>query len=125
MTKKRPFYGRKEELFVLHQEYKKSTSSLIVIRGRRRIGKSRLIEQFSQNLNTVSFTGLPPEPKTTAEMQKKEFAYQMSKNLNTSEIKTDNWSELFLYLAKATSKGQVLIVFDEISWMGSKDPAYL
>ncbi|NGX34591.1 MAG: hypothetical protein K1060chlam1_00944 [Candidatus Anoxychlamydiales bacterium] len=125
MAEKRPFYGRKEELFVLHQEYKKSTSSLIVIRGRRRIGKSRLIEQFSQNLNIVSFTGLPPEPKTTAEMQKKEFAYQMSKNLNMPEIKTDNWSELFLHLAKATSKGQALIVFDEISWMGSKDSIFL
>jgi hypothetical protein len=40
---------------------KKQTSSLVVIRGRRRIGKSRLAEEFSQSFPKSYFlTGIAP-----------------------------------------------------------------
>ena len=37
------FIGRKEELKQLNMLFKKNTASLVVVKGRRRIGKSRLI----------------------------------------------------------------------------------
>jgi hypothetical protein len=36
-----------------------------------------------------------------------------------------DWGDLFTLLAKQTSEGRVVILFDEISWMGSKDPTFL
>ena len=41
------FIGRKKELERLELLHKKNSASLVVIRGRRRIGKSRLIEEFA------------------------------------------------------------------------------
>ncbi len=43
-----PFYGREDELSRLSRLLKKKTSSLVVIKGRRRIGKSRLIQEFGK-----------------------------------------------------------------------------
>ena len=55
-----PFIGRRLELDELRQQAKKRTSSLIVVKGRRRIGKSRLIEEFGKSAKFYSFSGLPP-----------------------------------------------------------------
>jgi AAA+ ATPase superfamily predicted ATPase len=38
-----PFVGRTQEIDLLHREYKRKRPSLIVIYGRRRVGKSTLI----------------------------------------------------------------------------------
>ncbi len=44
------FVGRKAEFAILKRFLRKKTASMIVIRGRRRIGKSRLIEEFAKDL---------------------------------------------------------------------------
>jgi len=41
------FVGRKKELDSLGLLLKKKSSSLVVFRGRQRVGKSRLIKEFS------------------------------------------------------------------------------
>src|SRR3989344_7650951 len=37
----------------------------------------------------------------------------------------DDWGNMFWHLSKHTGQGRTLIVFDEISWMGSKDSEFL
>ena len=54
------FYGRQQELNKLTLLTKKRTASLAVIKGRRRIGKSRLIEQFCAKYKHYIFIGQPP-----------------------------------------------------------------
>ena len=44
------FIGRKAELKILTRLANKRSASLVVIRGRRRIGKSRLIEEFAKKI---------------------------------------------------------------------------
>ena len=41
------FIGRTRELQQLQIQHNKTTASLVVVKGRRRIGKSRLIAEFS------------------------------------------------------------------------------
>jgi uncharacterized protein len=41
------FIGRTNELKDLQWFLKKKTGSLLVVRGRRRVGKSRLVEEFA------------------------------------------------------------------------------
>ncbi len=121
-----PFYGRKDELDRLKRLLKKKTSSLIVIKGRRRIGKSRLILEFSRGMKSLIFTGLPPEEgKTTAQDQRDYFSKQMEQFFGVRGLKADDWADLFWHLAKETQKGRILIVFDEINWMGTEDNTFL
>ncbi|MCX6989676.1 MAG: ATP-binding protein, partial [Chlamydiae bacterium] len=120
-----PFYGRGEELDRLKALLKKMTSSLVVIKGRRRIGKSRLIQEFGKGLKTFIFTGLPPTEKTTAATQREYFVQQLERLLPLRGLKTDDWGDIFWNLSQVTQSGQVLVVFDEINWMGSLDDTFL
>ena len=52
------FFGRDTELKLLEESYHSKKSELFVIYGRRRIGKSRLLEEFSKNKNRLLFEGL-------------------------------------------------------------------
>ncbi len=122
-----PFIGRKKELHQLKRLLEKTTASLVVIKGRRRIGKSRLIQEFGKQskIKMYTFSGLPPTEKTILKDQLHEFGWQLGKALEQPAFKDDDWNDLFLRLAQHTRKGKTLILFDEISWMGSKDPNFL
>ncbi len=120
-----PFYGRISELGRLRALTKKQTSSLVVIKGRRRIGKSRLILEFGKNLRTLVFTGLPPAEGTTAGTQREYFVKQLERLFGIRGLRSDDWDDIFWNLSQATASGEVLIVFDEINWMGSSDSTFL
>jgi AAA+ ATPase superfamily predicted ATPase len=67
------FTGRQTELTHLEELYRTSLPSLVVLRGRRRIGKSRLIAEFAAKHPEHSFwnfSGLPPTEGTTAQTQR-------------------------------------------------------
>lgn len=119
------FVGRKEELQELKQLQTLNNANMVVLQGRRRIGKSRLIEEFSKNQKFYCLIGLAPDPHTTAQMQRDEFARQLSEQLGFPAFTMQDWGDLFSILAKHTSKGKVVILFDEISWMGAEDPTFL
>lgn len=119
------FVGRSTELSTLSDLLGKATASLVVIKGRRRIGKTRLIEEFTQNKKTFMIRGLAPNDSMTAQSQRDEFARQLSITTGLPEIKADDWSKLFLLLYKEARSGRIIIVLDEVSWMGSKDPNFM
>ena len=61
------FIGRKVEIARLKGLLNARSASLIVIRGRRRIGKSRLLAEFGKEMKSRFFSGMPPVQKTTAQ----------------------------------------------------------
>jgi AAA+ ATPase superfamily predicted ATPase len=120
------FIGRQEELQSLAALLKKKTASLVVIKGRRRIGKSRLVQEFAKHFDAVyTFSGLAPSKQTTTKGQLNEFARQMSRTFNIPYVQYDDWGDVFWMLASQLKTGKILLFFDEISWMGSKDPDFL
>ncbi len=119
------FIGRKKELQILKDQQQKEGSSLVVIKGRRRIGKSRLAYEFSSCFDkTLSFSGLPPRPNGSAKKEREEFELQLYR-YRVPILRTGDWGDLFWSLAEHCKTGSVLLVLDEISWMGSKDPDFL
>ncbi len=120
------FIGRKQELHDLQLLLSKKTASLVVIKGRRRIGKSRLIEEFAKNKTFLRFEGVAPTRFTTAQAQRAEFARQIHQQLGIPGLHDlKDWGDLFTIVAKATKNKKMIILFDEITWMGSKDHLFL
>lgn len=122
---KSPFVGRKKELEELELLLHKKNASLVVIQGRRRIGKSRLVMEFGKKHKLYAFAGFPPSKGTTAQAQRDEFSRQLGEKFGLQGVKSDDWSTLFTLLAQQVRKGKTIILLDEISWMGSKDPNFL
>ena len=127
MGNKNLFVGRQLELEALERLRNKKTASLVIVKGRRRIGKSRLIEEFASNTNFYEFSGLAPEKNITQKQQWLHFFYQLKyqSGLKDLALATGDWNDLFMSLANITKGKKVIILFDEISWMGSKDPTFL
>lgn len=121
------FIGRKAELERLKALYKKKTSSLVVVKGRRRIGKSRLIGEFAKISNAQtfwSFAGLAPEDGIFAQQQRDNFARQLALMLKIPPMTFLDWSDAFEHLSLHIKPGDIILL-DEISWMGSKDPSFI
>lgn len=121
------FVGRKIELERLENLYKKKTPSLAVVQGRRRIGKSRLIVEFVKTTSHQtfwSFAGLAPQDGMSAQEQRDHFARQLSLLLKVPPMTFVDWSDAFEHLRLHINSGDIILL-DEISWMGSKDPTFI
>jgi AAA+ ATPase superfamily predicted ATPase len=120
-----PYVGRKLELQQLESLWDKTSPSLVVIKGRRRIGKSRLIQEFSKRYKLFLMVGLPPSGHETKQSQIDFFMREMCRQANLPEFTVDDWMKAFQLLANQLNNQRTVIAFDEISWMGSKDPEFI
>ena len=120
------FVGRKVQLERLEALYKKKMPSLVVVKGRRRIGKSRLIGEFAKISGTKtfwSFAGLAIENGISAQEQRDHFARQLALMLKIPPMTFLDWSDAFENLSLHIKPGDIILL-DEISWMGAKDPSF-
>lgn len=123
----RIFIGRKNELRRLQAIHKKKTPNLVVVKGRRRIGKSCLINFFAstcEGSRLWDFAGLAPQDGMSQQTQRDHFARQLAMLLELSPFTFLDWTDAFEYLSSHIAAGDI-ILFDEISWMGSKDPGFV
>lgn len=119
------FIGRDVELQSLRDLFKKTMASMVVIKGRRRIGKTRLIEEFARGEHFLRFSGLAPTEGATAQDQRNEFSRLLSEQTQLPAIQTEDWGVLFSLLANQTKSGRVIILLDEITWMAHDDHLFL
>ncbi len=122
-----PFIGREREIKGLRRLLNKKTASLVTVQGRRRIGKSRLIEEFAKESKYTfyRFSGLPPRAELTPQDQRDEFIRSLGEQFGFKALSSSDWGDLFTLLATQTKEGKVFILLDEISWMADGDPTFL
>jgi hypothetical protein len=120
-----PFIGRAAELAELRRLLTSRQANLVIVEGRRRIGKSRLVEEFGRGRRLLQFVGLAPAAGTDAQTQRDEFSRMLSQQTGLPKLTSDDWGTLFQLLARESSRGRAIILLDEISWMAHADPAFL
>ncbi len=121
------FVGRQEQLTALSQLWNKRTSSLVTCRGRRRIGKSTLIEEFARRTADcfINIVGLPPRKGMTDLAQRRNFCDELADQIGTEVGTARNWTAAFRSLDEALpSRGRTVVLLDEISWMGAHNPDF-
>ena len=123
------FVGRTHELAQLKQLTKTKNAKFVVVKGRRRIGKSRLLKEFgnsAKGYKFVYFTSMAPEERISAQDERDYFAKQLSKSFSIPTPPALDWADLLWTLAdRVRIEGKCIVVFDEINWMGQKDPTFL
>jgi len=114
------FINRKKELEFLKEKRKEEKSQLIVIYGRRRIGKTELIRQFIKN--KPSFYFLAKKQKTELELER--FAKRFSKEFNTY-LEAEDFEELFEKISAFFKDKKYTIAIDEFSYWMEENPKIL
>lgn len=123
------FIGRDKELTLLKDEYESKKCSLVVMLGRRRIGKSTLIKEFAKNYPVfIEIAGLAPFPDHShtnlKTVQLNHFSKQIARQFKTDPVLFLEWDDAFLYLANLVRNKRAIVLLDEISWMGHGDPSF-
>jgi len=120
-----PFIGREKELKKLNEFRKRKVAGIIICSGRRRIGKSTLIEHFGGGTKFWEFYGLAPRENLTNKDQLNHFGELLAAKCNMPPLTFDNWNQAFELLAELTKNESIILFLDEISWMAGKDKDFV
>lgn len=117
------FVDRKNEIEFLNQEYNKKESSLVILYGRRRIGKTSLIKEFGKDKNMIYFLATEESEAQNREMFKNVIASNLNNELLNSTT-VDNWEILFKTIIREKSKDKKIIVLDEFQYLGKVNSSF-
>jgi len=120
MKDKTEFFGREDLIAQLDELWAKRVPSLVTCRGRRRVGKSTLIEEFARRSGAtfIKLDGLRPKEGLTDDDEREFFAAKLVGQVKGKVTTPSNWYEAFVRLAKGIDdRRRTVILLDEISWM--------
>ncbi len=118
------FVGRKNELKLLDDAYRSGKDELVVLYGRRRIGKSSLVKRFAEKKKAYyEFEALEGE---TTRGQIDHFSQQLKEQIDDpilDSVRFANWEQVFIYLTekilKRKTKVKKILFLDELPWMAA------
>ena len=123
----RNIIGRKEQIDTLRRLYNSDKSEFLAIYGRRRVGKSYLIDEAFKDEVCFSVVGIykknddDTEDSTYRRTQLKHFYRSLiDYGLNTSYKEPVDWMEAFDLLKKLLNdgkEGKKVIFLDELPWL--------
>jgi AAA+ ATPase superfamily predicted ATPase len=118
-----PFVGRAAELALLEEAYASPKGELVVIYGRRRVGKSELVKTFlAGKPGVLAAEGLEGE---RTEAQIRQFLRQAAEQTGDPLLARavfPNWSEVFAHVTEkiiSSSKHKPVLFLDELQWMAA------
>lgn len=120
------FIGRKNEINYLTSQYRNNESSLILIYGRRRVGKTALIEEFIKSKKYIYLLATQQDINIII----RNFSMEMAEFFHddiTYRNPLTNWDDLFKYLIKNLQNVDEKIIFalDEFTYLVAKDKSIL
>ena len=117
------FIDREQEMNTLENEYKREGSSLVILYGRRRVGKTTLISEFIKNKNALFFLASEEsESQNRITFKEKVAEFIHSDLLKNADIK--NWDILFRTIMETSFDSKPVIVLDEFQYLGKSNPAF-
>lgn len=117
------FIDREKELEFLNKEYESKRSSLVILYGRRRIGKTSLIKEFSKNKDIIYFLATEEAEKQNLNIFKNLVADNLKNDL-VREANIDNWETIFELITKELGKNKKIIVLDEFQYLSKSNTAF-
>lgn len=117
------FINRTKELAYLNSEYGKKGASLVVLYGRRRMGKTTLITQFGSDKNMLYFFATEESESENRNAFKRIVADYIKSDL-LKKAYVNDWELLFRELLSYNPHERRLIVIDEFQYLGKANPAF-
>ena len=115
------FTGRSYELSKIGELSESKEAAILIVYGRRRVGKTELLEQGFRERGVLKFEGL--EGRSTKE-QLASFFQQLKTYISSEELPDSgfsNWREALETLASLISEGKWTIYLEEFQWMAAND----
>ena len=118
------FYNRTEELDALADAFDASGSDLVVVYGRRRVGKTELLKAFCNDRPHIYFLAAQEAERR----QREKFTEQAATHFEDRVPRINGWDEAFTYLGEKLQTEQTVVVIDEFPYLVAENdsiPSYL
>lgn len=115
------FVGRESELSKLASLYEQGTFQMVVVYGRRRVGKTTLIHEFCRGKRTLSFTAL--EQSDADNLADFNRAVASFFGLPASLGGFSTWADALSYVAERAHSERFVFVFDEFPYAAQRNEA--
>lgn len=111
------FIGRKEELETLQKINQKREAAILIVQGRRRVGKTSLIEYAFKKEKILKIEGIEglSEKMQILHVQKSLMIFLKDPLIN--KINCKNWGDIFEILTEKTKKLRLILYFEEVQWL--------
>lgn len=117
------FVDRQKEMTRLQKEYDADRSSLVILYGRRRVGKTALISEFIKDKDALYFLATEESEAQNRKAFKDVVADYLNNDLlHSAEV--GSWDPIFQTLINPKPKDKRVLVIDEFQYLGKSEPAF-
>jgi AAA+ ATPase superfamily predicted ATPase len=110
------FVNRTVELEFLERKYSEKASNLIIIYGKRRVGKTEIIKKFLQNKKGIYILCTMDSMEENIKETKQKF-YELTGKEYFLKLETRSFFDLFKYLAEELKETKTAIIIDEFPYL--------
>lgn len=118
--------GRKKECDRLDECMNADQAQLVIVYGRRRVGKTYLINEYFENRFAFKITGAYGQPQ---KVQLKIFNTSLSRQKINNKLNSKDWFDAFNnlrdYLESLDTTEKQVIFFDEMPWLDTQKSSFL
>lgn len=112
--------GRKEELKRLEQLYQSDKFEFLVMYGRRRVGKTTLLQEFATHHRVIFYAA--QEKNDSLNLQ--DFSRTIQQYFDGQPIAPfGSWEDAFSYITKKSADSKITLIIDEFPFMAGPNPS--
>ena len=113
------FIGREEELNALESAWRKDGFQMAVVYGRRRIGKTTLLRQFSAGKRCVYYTAIKTTAARNTELLGQTVLEQLEPEMTGTAFKS--LERIFDYLQTQSKEQRLIVIIDELPYFARRE----
>lgn len=118
------FIDRNAEIDFLEKEYKREGSALVILYGRRRVGKTALTNKFVEDKQAVYFLATE-ENEAQNRVAFKNIVAEQTGNELLMNANVDSWDMIFkVWIDDAAFPEKKLMIIDEFQYLGKANHAF-
>ena len=123
-----PFYHREQQLSDLHRLARSDRASFILVYGRRRVGKTSLLQHWAAHSGRPAFYWSAPRSATPDNLRTdliREFwRWQAEPGTDVENApRYDNWLDVFRAIRRLIGSQRLTLLLDEFPWAVEADPS--
>lgn len=111
--------GRKNELNLLYELYNSNSFEFLVMYGRRRVGKTTILQEFADSTNSIFFPAREKNDALNLEDFSKVIQYHFDKAFIAS---FQSWDDAFNYIGTKANE-RTTIIIDEFPYIIDENPS--
>ncbi|MGM0398018.1 MAG: ATP-binding protein [Halobacteriota archaeon] len=118
------FYDRTDELEALDAAFESRDHAMFVVYGRRRVGKTELLKQFSEGRPHIYYLAAAEAERR----QREKFVETIATYFDDRLPRIEEWDEAFEYLGEKLQDERLIVVIDEFPYLVAENdslPSYL